>query len=131
MNGSRGKLLLSLLIAMVLAACGPRVRTPLKVMEMDSGAMIELRVGDQIELVLEANPTTGYNWELAEEISVVKRIGEPEFTPDSKALGAGGKVGMRFQAIASGKEWLRLVYRRSWEEGVAPEKTFELYILVK
>ncbi|MGB9880725.1 MAG: protease inhibitor I42 family protein [Anaerolineae bacterium] len=131
MNRSRGWWLFSVLLALALVACGPRARAPLKVVEKDSGAMIELRVGEQIELVLDANPSTGYNWEVAGEVKVVKLVGEPQFMPDSKALGAGGKMTMRFQAVAPGEEWLRLVYRRSWEEGVAPEKTFELYISVK
>ncbi|MBC7261191.1 MAG: protease inhibitor I42 family protein [Chloroflexi bacterium] len=131
MNRSRGWWLFGVLLALALVACGPRARAPLKVVERDSGAMIELRVGEQIELVLDANPSTGYNWEVAGEVKVVKLVGEPQFTPDSKALGAGGKMTMRFQTVAPGEEWLRVVYRRSWEEGVAPEKMFELYIVVK
>lgn len=131
MGSRRGRLFLGMILALALAACGPRVRAPLKVMERDSGSMIELRVGDQFDLVLDANPTTGYNWEVAERVRVVEQVGEPAFTPESRALGAGGKMTIRFQAVAPGEEWLRLVYRRSWEESIAPQKTFELYILVK
>ncbi|MBC7233843.1 MAG: protease inhibitor I42 family protein [Chloroflexi bacterium] len=131
MSGGRSVLLASIIVAVALVACGPRVRAPLKVVERDSGSMIELRVGEQIDLVLDANPSTGYTWEVAGEVGVVKQVGEPQFKADSQALGAGGKMTIRFEAVAPGKEWLRLVYRRSWEEGVAPAKTFEVYIVVK
>nr|MBC7245253.1 protease inhibitor I42 family protein [Chloroflexota bacterium] len=113
-----------------LVACTV-ARKPLKVVERDTGSMLELRVGDKFDVVLDANPTTGYQWELAGEVRVVQQVGEPEFVPDSNALGAGGKMTIHFQAVAAGEEWLRLVYHRSWEQRVAPAKTFELYILVK
>lgn len=123
--------LLCLMCIVVLVSCTPKPRKPLKVVSRDSGAMIELCVGDQIELVLDANPSTGYQWEVVEGGHVMQQAGEPEFKPDSPALGAGGKVTMSFKAVAVGEERLRLAYRRSWEEGVAPEATFELYIVVK
>ncbi len=94
--------------------------------------MIELRVGGKIELVLDANPSTGYLWEVATpDITVVKQDGEAQFKPDSKAIGTGGKMTFHFEAVAPGEEILRLIYHRPFEQDVPPLRTIEVYILVR
>jgi inhibitor of cysteine peptidase len=94
--------------------------------------MVELRVGDKVEIVLDSNPTTGYVWEVASpDIAVVRQEGEPQFKPDSGAVGAGGKLTLVFQAIAPGEQMLNLIYHRTFEQGVPPAKTFALDILVR
>ena len=120
------------LVALSLAACAPPVHEPVKVVERDSGSMVELRVGDKVEIVLDSNPTTGYVWEVASpDIAVVRQEGEPQFKPDSEAVGAGGKLTLVFQAIAPGEQMLSLIYHRTFEQGVPPAKTFALDILVR
>jgi len=94
--------------------------------------MIELRVGGKIELVLDANPSTGYLWDVATaDITVVRQDGEPQFKPDSKDIGSGGKMTFHFEAVAPGEEVLRLIYHRPFEQDVPPLRTVEVYILVR
>ena len=64
-------------------------------------------------------------------LEVLEQLGEPEATPDSSALGAGGKISLKFQAVQTGQASLALIYHRSFEKDVPPEKTFEVTILVK
>jgi inhibitor of cysteine peptidase len=120
------------LVGLSLTACTPPVRGPVKVVERDSGSMIELHVGDQVEIVLAGNPTTGYVWEVGSpDITVVRQVGDPQFKPDSEAVGAGGTLTLLFEAIAPGEQMLGLIYHRTFEQGVPAAKTFALDILVR
>jgi predicted secreted protein len=120
------------LVGLSLAACAPRVRGPVKVVERDSGSMVDLRVGDQVEIVLDTNPTTGYVWEVASlDITVVRQVGDARFAPDSEAIGAGGTLTLVFEAIVPGEQVLSLIYHRTFEQDVPPARTFALDVLVR
>jgi predicted secreted protein len=100
--------------------------------EADAGKTIELQNGNLLVVTLDGNITTGFNWEMVPQTpAVLKQLGEPEATPDSSALGAGGKISLKFQAVQTGQASLTLIYHRSFEKGVSPEKTFEVTIVVK
>lgn len=62
-------------------------------------------------------------------------MGEAEFKPSetggSPLVGAGGWEIFRFKAISAGQLILKLVYRRPWEVGVEPVKTFSLEVVVR
>lgn len=58
-------------------------------------------------------------------------MGEIEVTPESDQLGAPGKIVLQFKAVAQGQTLLRLDYKRVWETDVAPEKSFEVTVVVK
>lgn len=115
-----------------LGACAPVARGPLKVMELDSGSLLELRVGAQFVVTLHANPGTGYVWEMAPpEIAVVTPQGEPQFSADTRARDGSGSVTWTFEAVAAGEDSLRMVYHRPDEAGATPLRSFELFLIVK
>jgi predicted secreted protein len=62
---------------------------------------------------------------------VLRQAGEPEFKPDSSAVGAGGVQNLRFEAVNSGQTALKLVYRRPWEVDVEPTETFSVQVTVR
>jgi len=98
----------------------------------DAGRTVTMHPADQLEVVLDGNPTAGYQWEIASVNSAILRpIGEAEFKPDSTALGAGGKVVLHFEALAPGTTILQLIYHRSFEPAVPSLRTFEVKIEVK
>jgi len=106
----------------------------IKVSENDAGSTLEMKAGDSLEIILQANPTTGYRWEVASnDTSVLKNIGI-EYQADkvpSGIVGSGGKTIMRFMAIKEGETFLQLVYRRPFEKDMPPVKKFELIVVVK
>jgi inhibitor of cysteine peptidase len=103
-----------------------------KLTDADAGKTIELQNGNLLVVTLDGNITTGFNWEMVPQTSaVLKQLGEPVVTPDSSALGSGGKISLKFQAVKAGQANLTLIYHRSFEKDVPPEKTFEVTILVK
>ena len=91
--------------------------------------------GDTLAIHLDANPTTGYRWELARLAgSSVVQIGLPDYQPETAAgvprVGAPGHTTFRFRAMQSGTSSIELAYRRPWETGVAAAKTVRFEIAV-
>lgn len=135
-----GKLWAIALVTVVIVTLGglflvargqaPAGSTQITATEADAGKTIKLHVGDTLVVALDGNPTTGYTWEREKnDDGVLVQAGDPEFEPASQALGAAGKMSLRFEAKARGETTLNLVYHRSWESE-APEKVFALTVIV-
>ena len=121
-----------IVIAEYLSPVGPE---EVNVNEADDGGQIELEQGQILVVTLESNPTTGYQWEQAEDQEpILEQMGEAEFIPSDEGeppmAGAGGWEIFRFKAISAGKMTLQLVYHRTWEEGVEPVNTFSLDVVI-
>ena len=109
-----------------------QVRSLVRVSEKDFGRTITLRTGDMLNVRLTGNPTTGYNWSVADGSEILKQLGDPEFESAARGLpGAGGKVTIRFRAVKPGKTVLKLAYQRLWEKSVPPIATFQVTVIVK
>lgn len=125
------------MVVLALPACGPTgggstAPNEVKVTDKEAGGSVEVAKGGTLEVTLEGNPTTGYNWEVESvDDKILKQEGEPEFNAESDAMGAGGMVTLKFKAEEAGKTDLKLVYHRSWEKDEDPAKTFEVSVTVK
>ncbi len=98
----------------------------------DAGKTIELHKGDTLVVSLEGNATTGYSWAVADPApAILKQLGDFEVTPVSDAIGAPGTMVLKFSAVQAGQATLTLEYRRPWEKGVAPDKTYAVTVVVK
>lgn len=125
-------LICSLIIVTATSACTLGSGGVIRLSQKDAGSTIEMKVGDRLEATLAGNPTTGYQWTVdAVDSAILKQSGEPVFESDSKALGAGGQMTFRFEAVAAGQTTLRLIYHRPFEVGVPPTDTFEVTVVVK
>lgn len=100
----------------------------------DSGA-VEVAAGGTLRVVLEANPTTGYGWEvvIAPDEAVLAQQGEAVYGPtvtDTALVGSGGATTFEFLAVGAGSTTVELVYRRPWEDGVEPVETVTIDVTV-
>ncbi len=103
----------------------------MKLIENDSGKTVEIVVGDELDVILPGNPTTGYAWDLiALDLNVLSRV-KTEFFANNKMMGAGGVEVITLHAVAAGKSEVKLIYHRSFEHNVAPLKTFEVTVIIK
>jgi inhibitor of cysteine peptidase len=86
---------------------------------------IELSVGGRATIQLEANPTTGYQWEPASEpdSSVLRVVSDEYVAADSDVVGSGGTQVMVIEGVAAGSTTLELRYVRPWEDGGEPAET--------
>ena len=127
-----GVLLALLLIVAVLMVYGPGPRE-VQLTAADNGSEIELKKGQALVITLEANPTTGYTWDVVEPLDeqVVQQVGEIEFKPESDLIGAGGVQTIRFEIVNAGRASLKLIYHRPWETDVEPLETFAIQVLAR
>ncbi len=118
--------------ALLLSACQKPSAKVLQIGQADAGKTLQLQPGQQLVIVLEGNPTTGYTWETQPGLdeSVLKQAGEPQFQPDTSAVGSGGKITMTFTAGKPGEADLILLYHRPWEKNVDPLQTYEVKVVV-
>jgi inhibitor of cysteine peptidase len=96
----------------------------------------ELARGQELVVTLASNPTTGFRWEVAEaDKAILRQLGNAEYKSSASGnpplVGAGGTETFRFESIGAGTTTLKLVYRRSWETGVPPIKTYTVQVAVR
>lgn len=87
--------------------------------EAEDGHEVVLAVGDELVVLLDENPTTGYRWAVtcAEGFELAEDSYEPA---QPMAFGSGGRRELHFRATAAGRAELELSHRQEWEgEGSA------------
>ncbi len=100
----------------------------------DPDSPIEVGKGDTFYIVLDSNPTTGYQWELAGPFDdkVLSLEGSRYEAPqDTTVMGAGGKEYWEFDAVGSGSTEVSFRYVRSWEKDVEPTSSAAFTVNVK
>lgn len=128
------KITFILLVVVVIAACDRlKTKTPkeVSIREQEVQQAVGLDVGDTLEIVLSANPATGYGWETGfYNQYVLKPVGEPEYVKQDSNLGTQELQKLHYEAIGEGETELTLVYHRSFEKDVPDLKTFQVNVHV-
>jgi inhibitor of cysteine peptidase len=98
--------------------------------QADNGASIMLPTGATMQVILPANPTTGYNWRISACDEKILKLVQQRFEPSTPArAGSGGQATWSFRAVAAGSADLLLEYVRSWEK-TEPVQRFQATITV-
>lgn len=129
--------------AVALAGCGSDAADRSGGTTVESSAIVtvtgsgpvSLRVGQQLDVTLESNPTTGYDWliDAAPDAAVIEQAGEPSYQPApvaSNVVGSGGTTTFRFDARAAGTTTVVLRYKRSWEDDTADDQLVTVDVTV-
>ena len=99
---------------------------------IDSGQTIDIGADQEFVIALGANPTTGYDWEVSLDETMLKLVEKiyklAEEAEEYKVVGAGGVDYFRFKALKAGETEITLVYKRSWEEEDIDQKLFTVNI---
>ena len=94
----------------------------------DSGKAHKLGLGQAVHVQLEGNPTTGFQWALAQITGdAVAPDGEVRYRPRPVrpgVVGAGGSFHAEFLAVRPGRSVATLHYKRPWEKDTKPARTF-------
>jgi predicted secreted protein len=98
--------------------------------EDQNGHEIELPVHQRFLISLPENRTTGYRWFLEAGGEPVCSLIEDGYESGGMTPGRGGSHFWRFEAVQPGGAALELAYRRPWEGGGAPARTFTLRVRV-
>jgi len=99
--------------------------------DSDKGAKVSLYDGDQIELRLTSNPSTGYMWYVHADSTPLMKLDSQSNEP-SKEPGVGRPIVQifRFEAIKKGDGVLLLHYVRSWEKPDPNEEQYDLHVSI-
>jgi inhibitor of cysteine peptidase len=81
--------------------------------------------GQEFNISLKSNRTTGFLWQLASPVdeAVVKLVGSDYKAPQSRLQGAGGTEVWTFRATGRGQTTIAMKYVRPWEKNVPPART--------
>jgi inhibitor of cysteine peptidase len=100
--------------------------------ELGPSASVQLRVGDTFRVVLTANVSTGYSWQVAANDAAILQPASSQNTPAAQQrMGAPGRQTLSFTAKAPGQDHLTLDYARPWEKNAKPARTYALSVTVK
>ncbi|TSD03457.1 MAG: putative secreted protein [Parcubacteria group bacterium Athens0714_16] len=95
---------------------------------------IEVKIGENFEILLESNPTTGYSWVSDFDENYIefvnKNFVQQEQNGDEQIVGAGGTEKFQFKTLKTGDTKINFYYLREWEIDVAPvdQKVFDVTI---
>lgn len=124
----------SLVILCGAIAVAPNIKNskkPILVITVNDQSKITVSKGQQFQIELDANPTTGFTWQLSDlyDHTTVRYISN-QFTPKSNNVGSPGKDVWTFEALRSGITDLNFSYSQSWDTTTAPAnvKTYNVNV---
>lgn len=90
----------------------------------DADYPISVAVGEEFVITMESNPTTGYRWELTQQVDqAIVELVDVDFQrrPDGR-IGEGGFDQFTFRAVGEGTAEIAFQYVRPWENDIAPAR---------
>jgi inhibitor of cysteine peptidase len=120
-----------LFFMLLLAACGS-ADSALQV--TDPQQPIEVRAGEEFVIVLESNPTTGYQWKIVGDVDgAVVEFVESEYKSTSapNLVGSGGLDLWTFKAVNAGETQVTLGYYPPSNDPTDPQQTETFTVIVK
>jgi predicted secreted protein len=119
-------------LALGLAAAPASAKT-VQVTEQDAGDEVTVRPGDRIRIVLPANETTGYRWEVTKQPRRrVARVVSSTYVPhqvDPPLVGSGGDQVTIVRAVRRGSTSLGMRYTQVGSNDLG--SSFDLFIRVR
>ncbi len=92
---------------------------------------VKVKKDASFQVLLNANPTTGFDWRIVAYDSAIIEIKQKHFIQsETHRMGAPGKQVFKFKAIAAGATDLRLIYARPWERATSETDSFRVHIIV-
>ena len=120
-----------ILLCLIILLSGCSAGNPIQLYQIDSGRTIRMEPNGTLKIVLDANPTTGYQWKvLPWDTEVIEQIDKPVYKSKSEAIGSGGESTFYFKALSTGQTPLKFIYFRAFEKDVPPVKSFKVTIVV-
>ena len=99
----------------------------------DPKKTIPANVGEVFSIILDSNPSTGYQWRLAYSSNgkLLKLVNTEYRAPETELPGKGGHEIWSFKALSAGQGVVVFEYARPWETSEAPVKSMTFTIDVR
>jgi len=93
---------------------------------------ITVTTGQQFNVKLASNRTTGYKWDLAKPLDakLLTLVTNEYARPNPQLIGGGGNEVWTFKAVSEGKTEIALKYFRSWETNVEPARKTNFVVVI-
>jgi predicted secreted protein len=100
-------------LAILLFGCASSTPTPAagtRPANTDPSAPIEAQAGETFNIVIDANPTTGYHWEILGQLdgNVVEFVSRDYIGDEPVMPGSGGVDVLTFNAVSAGETQITL-----------------------
>ena len=94
---------------------------------------IEVNLGENAVITLEANHTTGYSWQLAKPVdkAMLEFVESKYVASNTGLIGSGGKEVWTFKALKKGQTEVALKYVQPWEKDAPPAREATFVIIIK
>lgn len=115
----------------VLTGCGVTKAVPTYA---DQTQTINAKLNQEFIIALEANPTTGYDWQPVFDtgfISQVKKDYQQDDNNGQPMVGSGGTDYFTFKALKAGETKITLTYFRPWDTPKPDDQQQVFNIIVK
>ena len=124
--------ILLIVATLALTACGGKSTDMPQLEISDPGKSIEVTAGNEFKIVIESNPSTGYQWKVvgALDETIVQFVSNEYRASEPVALGSGGSDVWVFRAIAAGKTTITLGHYPPGE-GQPAEQEITFAVVVK
>ncbi len=117
-------------LIMALTACGDDGGSTVVLDDGDSQTEVALDVGDRLDIELEANPTTGYSWELGPVPDGLRLVSSDFDEPGGSLVGAAGTQVFVFDVVGPGDGILRFEYVRVFDDPVIAAQIVEYTVTI-
>ena len=102
------------------------------IVQSDQGKTFEINQGNVIQICLEENQSTGYQWEIDALDEQVVAFQDSDYSRvPGTGIGGGGVQTFTFKAQSPGTVKIRLKLRRAWEPEEAAIDRFEVTLRVQ
>lgn len=119
------------LMTAVLTGCGG---TKAAATYTDSSKTINLSKNQEFIIALQANPTTGYDWQPDFDAGILNQVKKDYQQADNSGkplVGSGGTDFFTYKALKAGTTKITLTYKRSWETPKAEDKQQVFNVVIK
>ena len=101
--------------------------------EPRAAGTIEVYLGQNVTITLEANMTTGYDWQFAHALdeNMLQLISSEYLINNPELTGSGGKQVWTFKALKPGKTNVFFRYVRPWEKNNPPQEQASFEVIIK
>ena len=116
--------LISVVLLFSLIGCST---TTITIKENNQKEKYTIKKGDNVEVVLNANPSTGYRWQIVNIDNSKLEIVDESYTATQvkrDIVGRGGNKVYLFNAIEEGSTIVEFEYSRPFEKDIPPNKKF-------
>ena len=118
--------LLPLFLSTTLCGSAPKI-----ISRNDQGKTFTLPPDTRFYVELEANPSTGFNWEILHIDSCIIEVGKRTFHAVDSTPGSAGIDEINFRTLKKGTSLLKLGYLRTFEGLSSMTDSFKVVIQVR